>query len=267
MDEFDGRVAVVTGAASGIGLALSRHLVDLGMHVVATDVHADRLEAATADLGDAVVRRVVDVSDRAALHTLANEVFRTYGTAHLLCNNAGVTVRTSLLEATHADWEWVLGVNVWGVINGIEAFVPRMIDAGEPGHIVNTCSMAGFLAAARYGIYCATKHAVVAISESLAGDLADADAPIGVTAPCPSAVATNFADAEANRPTRFGVPATSTTGEAEQERINAARETAQSADEVVGAIMVGVRNNELFVFPDEDARAPARARMTRILGS
>ncbi|MEQ8840316.1 MAG: SDR family NAD(P)-dependent oxidoreductase [Acidimicrobiales bacterium] len=266
MEDFDGRVAVVTGAASGIGLALCHRLVGLGMQVVATDVQRDRLEGAVADLGESVLPRVVDVSDHGAMLTLAAEVFETCGGVHLLCNNAGVTVRTSLLEATHADWEWVLGVNVWGVIHGIEAFVPRMIAGGEPGHVVNTCSMAGFLAAARYGIYCATKHAVAAISESLAGDLADVGAPIGVTAPCPSAVATNFAQAETTRPARYGSPAASSTGTAEQDRINAARDSAQSADQVVDTIMAGVRNNELFVFPDDDARAPARDRMTRILG-
>jgi NAD(P)-dependent dehydrogenase (short-subunit alcohol dehydrogenase family) len=266
LDDVDGRIAVVTGAASGIGLALTRRLVGLGATVIATDVQADRLDEATADLGDRVEGRVVDVSSRDEMMALADQVFDRHGTVHILANNAGVTVRTSLLEATQEDWEWVLGVNVWGVINGIEAFVPRMIEAGEPGQVVNTCSMAGFLAAARYGIYCATKHAVAAISESLAGDLAAVGAPIGVTAPCPSAVATNFSRAEDSRPARYGAPAPSEIGEAEQARIDAARDAAQSADDVVDAIMAGVRDDELFVFPDATAVAPARDRMTRILG-
>ena len=267
MDELDGRVAVVTGAASGIGLALCRRFAGLGMDVVAADVQEPELEAAVAELGPRVSGVVADVADARSVEDLADAAYDRHGAVHVLCNNAGVTVRKSLLDASLDDWGWVVGVNVWGVIHGIHAFVPRMVAGGERGHVVNTCSMAGFLAAGGYGIYCATKHAVVAISESLAGDLAAAEAPIGVTAVCPSAVATDFDDADRTRPARYGGPSTSASERAERERIARARGSAQSPDDVVDAVVAGIEANELFVFPDEAAKAPAADRMRRILGS
>ena len=265
MQNFEDRVAVVTGGASGIGLALGKAFTGLGMHVVLADVQARPLDEAVATLGERASGVVTDVADAGSVEALADAAYDRHGAVHVLCNNAGVTVRTSLLDATRADWEWVLGVNLWGAINGIDAFVPRMVAAGTEGHIVNTCSMAGFLAAARYAIYCATKHAVVAITESLAGDLAEAGAPIGVTAVCPSAVATDFVHAERTRPDRYGGPAVTAAGAEEQARLEAVRDAAQSPEEIAHAVVAGIRAGELFVFPDEAAKAPAAARMHRIL--
>ena len=265
MERFTDRVAVVTGAGSGIGFALCSRFVSLGMRVVAADVDAPALEAAAARLGARVIAVPTDVADPAAVQALAEVAYSRCGAVHLLCNNAGVTVRTSLLDATRDDWEWVLGVNLWGVLHGIEAFVPRMVDAGDEGHVLNTCSMASFLSASRYGIYCATKHAVAAVTEALAGDLAEVGAPIGVTGVCPSAVATQFANAARTRPERHGGPQVSGAGADERARIEAAYASAQSADEVAAAAIDGIRRRELFVFPDAEAKAPALSRMERIL--
>ncbi|HEX4429495.1 MAG TPA: SDR family NAD(P)-dependent oxidoreductase [Frankiaceae bacterium] len=202
LTELSGKVAVVTGAASGIGRGLVQRCAQQGMRVVAADVEAGALEetVASAGGGGSVIGMVTDVSDGAAVEALAARAFDTFGAVHLLCNNAGVFQAGVLWERTIADWEWVLGVNVWGIIHGIKAFVPRMIASGEPGHIVNTSSLAGVVSNAYSGPYTTSKFAALGLTECLAHDLAAANAVIGASVLIPGAVNTRIAESTRNRP-------------------------------------------------------------------
>src|SRR5262249_10948610 len=169
MKQLKDRVAVVTGAASGIGLALAERFAAEGMKVVMADIEKPALASAADRLrktGAAVLATEVDVSRPEHVERLAHETYRAFGAAHVLCNNAGVAVLGAVHEHTLADWQWVINVNLWGVIHGVRVFVPRMLAGGDEGHIVNTASMAGLTTAPFMSVYDVTKHAVVALSES-----------------------------------------------------------------------------------------------------
>jgi NAD(P)-dependent dehydrogenase (short-subunit alcohol dehydrogenase family) len=203
VESFVGRVAVVTGGASGIGRALALGLAREGARVVV----ADRDEAGMAEvvtairaLGGEAIAVPTDVSELGQVQTLADRAFSAFGKVHVLCNNAGVAVWGGLEAATHRDWQWVLGVNLWGVIHGVEVFVPRMIAQKEPGHILNTASMAGLIASQGLGVYNTSKYAVVGLSETLAKDLRPYG--IGVSILCPIGVDTRIRESERNRPAR-----------------------------------------------------------------
>jgi len=208
MDDFTGRVAVVTGAASGIGLALAQRWAAEGMRVVLADVEHEPLERAAealaAEHGAGNVLAVpTDVRDEGAVDALAAATFERFGTAHLLCNNAGVGVGGLTWTVPADRWRWIVEVNLLSVAHGIRAFVPRMIDQGE-GHVVNTASAAGVLTGPGMGPYFATKHAVVALSESLHFDLQLTGAAVGVSVLCPEWVRTQIADSERTRPPGVG---------------------------------------------------------------
>jgi NAD(P)-dependent dehydrogenase (short-subunit alcohol dehydrogenase family) len=206
LSDFPGRVAVVTGAGSGIGRALVARCAAEGMRVVAADVEPDALEETLRALGeptDRVIASVVDVSDFAAVEALSARAYDTFGAVHLLCNNAGVFQAGVLWERTLADWQWVLGVNVWGIIHGIRAFVPRMIASGEPGHVVNTSSLAGLVSNAFSGPYTTSKFAALALTESLAHDLEATKSLIGASVLVPGSVNTRIAESSRNRPEAF----------------------------------------------------------------
>lgn len=201
----EGKVAVVTGAASGIGLALAKRFASTGMNVVMADVEEGRLEEAASSvstLGVEAVGLPVDVSDESAVQDLAAKVMDRFGAVHVLCNNAGVAARSDPWFGPLSAWEWVFGVNLWGVIHGVRAFLPLM--AAQPeGHIVNTASMAGLVPGVG-PVYDATKHAVVAITEDLYRTAKLAGLPIGVSVLCPGWVRTGIIDADRNWPTRLG---------------------------------------------------------------
>ena len=203
MRELKGKVAVVTGAASGIGRAMAERFAREGMKVVLADIEEQPLAEARdaiARTGAEAVALRTDVSKRDQVEALAKRAFEAFGTAHVLCNNAGVASGGFCWETSTADWEWVVGVNLWSVVHGIQAFVPKMIAQGE-GHVVNTASIAGLLSAPGMGPYCATKHAVVAISECLHLDLTVTGATgVKVSVVCPAWVKTNIADSHRNRP-------------------------------------------------------------------
>jgi NAD(P)-dependent dehydrogenase (short-subunit alcohol dehydrogenase family) len=192
LQELDGKVAVITGGGSGIGASLARACAAEGMRVVVVDVSGERAASVAAELPDGTaVARAVDVSDAASVEALADFAFDTFGAVHLLCNNAGVSPAGRIWDFTDDEWRWLLGVNVHGVANGIRSFVPRMIEQGE-GHIVNTGSGASFVSTPRLGPYCATKHAIVGLSEALRYELDGTG--IGVSVLVPAGVNTNIGD-------------------------------------------------------------------------
>jgi NADP-dependent 3-hydroxy acid dehydrogenase YdfG len=265
VDDFEDRVAVITGAASGIGLAYAQVLGRLGMHLVLADIEADALASAQETIGAgarSVITVVTDVGDGQSVQALADVAFGAHRTVHLLANNAGVSVTRSLLTASPADWQWMLGVNVWGLINGIHSFVPRMIEMGEPGHVVNTCSIASWTVMPGYGMYAATKHAAAAISEALHGDLLAASAPIGVTAVCPSLVRTKLFSSDRNRPEDLSDGERSLD---EQERIDAITDGIQSPEAVAESMLDGVRNDRLWVFPNRSRLDAVRQRFEHVI--
>jgi NAD(P)-dependent dehydrogenase (short-subunit alcohol dehydrogenase family) len=205
MKDFAGRTAVITGAASGIGFALASRAASEGMNLVMADVEQGPLDSAATSLrgrGATVLPVVVDVRDEATVESLATRAYERFGAVHLLCNNAGVyDPPRPTWEHTVNDWKWVLDVNLWGVVHGIRAFVPRMLASGEEGHVVNTASMAGLVTGGiGTAVYDASKHAVLSLSESLYKDLATVSTKVTASVLCPGSVTTNIFAADRNRP-------------------------------------------------------------------
>lgn len=210
MRELSGRVAVVTGAASGIGRALALRLAGEGMTLMLADVEPGGLAETAALVGGGVkvLTQVTDVRDSAAVHHLADRTFGELGAVHLLCNNAGVFQGGHMWTREPEDFAWLLGVNLWGVLHGIHAFVPRMIAQDTEGHIVNTVSISGLFAAPYSGAYSVSKYAAFAASQSLAQDLAMAGSKLKVTALCPGGVQTAINRSDRVRPAELGTSRT-----------------------------------------------------------
>ncbi|HEV8441401.1 MAG TPA: SDR family NAD(P)-dependent oxidoreductase [Methylomirabilota bacterium] len=259
METLKDKVAVVTGGASGIGRELCLAFARAGARVVVADVDQAGMQETVAAVkqarSDAISVRT-DVSRLGDVQALADQAFTQWGGVHVLCNNAGVAIHGGLESASHADWEWVIGVNLWGVIHGIEAFVPRMIAQGEPGHIVNTGSMAGLIASQGLGVYNTTKYAVVGLSETLQKDLRSYN--IGVSVLCPMGVATAIRDSDRNRPAHLRNSAGRPRGEIEL--IGRTLTPAHVAERVLRAIIA----NRLYVITHEEGLEPLRRRFQRM---
>ena len=203
MKDLRGRVAVVTGAASGIGRALATRFAQDGMKVVLADVEVGALQDAATEIektGAEVLPVVTDVSKAEQVQALADETLRVFGKVHVVCNNAGVICSGPSWACTLEDYEWVLGVNVWGVIHGIRTFVPILLEQGESAHVVNTASMAAVTSMPYTGVYYMSKHAVLSLSETLYHELTLRGATIGVSVLCPEVIATNIDKSGRNRP-------------------------------------------------------------------
>jgi NAD(P)-dependent dehydrogenase (short-subunit alcohol dehydrogenase family) len=202
MEDLQGKVAVITGGASGIGRAVADKAGAEGMRIVLGDIEEGPLKSAVDDLtsnGVEAIGVVTDVAERASVEALRDAALDRFGAVHLVHNNAGIGLGGPIWEVSEEDWRWILGVNLWGVIHGVHTFTPLLIAQGE-GHIVNTASIAGLIAAPFLGPYNATKQAVVAISETLFKDLQAVGAPVGVSVLCPGFVQTRIAESERNRP-------------------------------------------------------------------
>ncbi len=203
MKDFQGKVAVITGGASGLGRAMADRFAREGMRIVLADVEPDALARAETEMkaaGANVIGVRTDVSKAADVEALAQKTLSAFGAVHLLANNAGVAEGGSVWDNTVADWEWVLGVNVWGVIHGVRVFTPIMLEQGSEGHIVNTASVAGLISPPGMGIYCVSKHAVVTLSECLHHDLAQKTDKLKCSVLCPAYVPTGIADSGRTRP-------------------------------------------------------------------
>lgn len=273
MKELAGKVAVITGAGSGFGREFARRGAREGMKLVLADVQDDALDATLAELraagADCIAERV-DVSDSAQVEQLADRAFATFGATHLLMNNAGVGGGGYLWENSERDWQWVLGVNVMGVVHGIRHFMPRMLEAnraGVPGHVVNTASMAGWLAAPLMGVYNVSKHAVVALSETLYHDLRLAHSTIGVTALCPAFVPTGIAESHRNRPSDLAnaEPPTASQKMAQASTAKAVGSGRISAVDVADLTFTAVREDRFYVFTHPQILPSVQARFEAAL--
>ncbi len=275
MREFQGRVAVITGAASGIGLALADRCAQEGMKVVLADLNAANLAQAERELsarGATVLSVLTDVSKADDVEALSRKTLAAFGAVHLLFNNAGVATAaaTPLWESTLADWEWLIRVNLWGVIHGIRTFVPIMLEQRSQCYIVNTASMAGLVSGQHLGIYRVTKHAVVSLSETLYFQLAQMDAKIRVSVLCPGFVKTRILDSERDRPAEFRNPTAgrppNQQGEAALKRIAQSVEGAIAPRLVAERAFEAINSEQFYVFTEPDVwRSRIQKRMEAIL--
>ncbi|MCU0898379.1 MAG: SDR family NAD(P)-dependent oxidoreductase [Burkholderiales bacterium] len=269
--DLAGKIAVVTGGASGIGLALARRAAAARMRVVLADIEDAALAAAADELargGTDVLAVKTDVRLAESVDALAERVRERFGTAHLVFNNAGVGgVRCNAWEASVKDWEWVLGVNVWGVIHGLRAFTPMMLAHGEEAHIVNTASAAGFVAMAHTAPYAVSKHSVVVLSEVLRHDLQAQKANVGVSVLCPAFVPTNIWNADRNRPAALVERRETDADRADKEAIKAILDKGKvTAEQVAALAFDAVRDDRFYVFPHPRILDTVRTRMDDILG-
>ena len=268
MQDLAGKTAFVTGAASGIGFSLARALGREGMNVVLSDVDGAALEAAGERLAHEQVRIAqvqCDVGDKASVQAAAQAALAAFGKVHVVCNNAGIAVGGPLGDVRQADWDWIFEVNVDGVRNGVEAFAPLIRSHGEGGHFVNTASMAGFLSGPGLEVYAATKHAVVALSEGWAPQLAAQG--IGMSILCPHFVRTRIHESERVRPPRFaaGGPQASV---AEPLSATGQAVLAGIDPDVVGARVVeAIKAGELYVFTHPQARPAVEAYFRSVLAA
>ena len=263
MEALAGKIAVITGGASGIGRAVAERAAAEGMKIVLADIEEATLEATARSLSDSgaeILAVVTDVSDASSVEALRDRTLAKYGAVHLVHNNAGVSAGGPIWAVSEADWKWVLGVNLWGVIHGIRAFVPVLLAQGE-GHVVNTASMAGLTSTPLFGPYCATKHAVVAMSEVLYRDLRLVGSNVGVSVLCPGFVRTAIAESGRNRPA--WAPSAPPDAAAEPVRARVAQLVADGIDPsvVAASVLDAVTANRFYVLTHPELRAPVERRM------
>ncbi|QJR13366.1 SDR family NAD(P)-dependent oxidoreductase [Usitatibacter palustris] len=267
MKDLRGKTAVITGAASGLGLAFAKHAAGEGMRLVLADLDAPGLAVAAKEIGGDPATMKCDVSVAADIQKLADTAFDRFGNVHLLFNNAGVALSRRMWEFSEADWNWVMDVNTTSVASAVRSFVPRMIEKGEPGWIVNTASAAGLVSVGASGAYNASKHAVVTISETLREDLTGVTDKIGVSVLCPAWVPTRIHEADRARPDRFGAAAPAS---AEIQAIidnvgQAVRSGRLSPDDIARIVFEAIAAKRFYIVPHGKIGKMIRARMEAIL--
>jgi NAD(P)-dependent dehydrogenase (short-subunit alcohol dehydrogenase family) len=269
MQNVEGKVAFITGGASGIGLGIAMACVNAGMKAVLADVRQDHLDEAVSYFKQRgqeknVLTIQLDVTDREAYRRAADEAERVFGKVHVLCNNAGIGLTGPIKNSKFDDWDWGLSVMIGGVVNGITIFLPRILKHGEGGHIVNTSSMAGVLPLSMCSIYCTAKAAVVGMAEALRGELAADN--IGVSAFCPGPVATNIREAGRIRPEKYKKDS----GFAELEKKLEERPNSpnwMSIEECGERVLRGIRNNDLYIFTHREFKEGVAERMQTMLAA
>ena len=266
MEQLEGRVAAITGSGSGIGAALAVACAEAGMDIALADVEAEKVEGVAAQVrerGRRAIAAGVDVRSGEALDAFAARTFAELGGCHLLCNNAGVLALGLVHQRSVADLEWVLGVNLWGAIHGVRAFVPRMIEQGGPGHVVNTASIAGLVPAPANGVYTTSKYAVVGFTECLRLDLEPHG--IGVSVLCPGPVKTGILKSERNRPADLG------TSKLSREDLTAVMKGGDAANSIfiepaqaARAVLDAVRRNEPYVITHPGSKPLVESRFAAL---
>jgi len=268
MKQLKGRVAAVTGAASGLGRSMALAFAAEGMDVALADVDEKNLSPVEQEIRNKGVRAFtmrVDVSRAEDVESFCNQTLSKLGGVHLVCNNAGVSPLGAVWENSVADWQWILGVNLWGVIHGLRAFTPRLI-AQNDGHIVNTASVAGLISPPGSGAYNVTKHAVVALSESLHHDLRERNSAVGVSVLCPAYVPTGIVDSERNRPKELEIPQKSKETLAREAMLKKAVASGRlSADDVARAVVAAVKEERFYILTHPRIKGAIQARMEDIL--
>ena len=270
MQDLNGKVAVVTGGASGIGRAMADRFAAAGMKLVLADIERAPLEAAAKEIregGTEVVASLTDVTDESAIEALLETTLDAYGTAHVVCNNAGVAAGGPVWEMTTSDWEFTLGANLWGVIYGVKVFAPTLLEQNE-GHFVNTASMAGLVSGGNMAAYNVSKFGVVALSETLFQDLRAAESQVGVSVLCPAFVQTKIWDSERNRPEALRKERTEEEAQARAEGREVLRkviENAMPAPKVADAVHDAILANQLYILTHESSYPAIEARMRNIL--
>ncbi len=270
MKTLKGKVAVVTGGASGLGRAMALRFAREGMHVAIADIEQAGIDAVVAEiraLGVNAIGARTDVSRGEDVDALAARVVKDLGGVHVVCNNAGVSPLGLAWENTLTDWQWMLGVNLWGVIHGVRAFTPLLL-AQDEGHIVNTASVAGLINPPNSAMYNVTKHAVVALTETLYHDLGEKKSKVGCSVLCPAYVPTGIADSERNRPAGLANPAAQKSAEqmAKEEMLKkAVRSGRLTADDIGAAVLAAVKEDRFYILTHPRIKGAIQARMEDIL--
>jgi NAD(P)-dependent dehydrogenase (short-subunit alcohol dehydrogenase family) len=277
MRDFEGKVAVITGGASGMGKAFAERFAREGVKIVLADVEEEALNATVQEMQQAeydIVGVLADVSSAQAIEELAEKTLETYGKVHLLFNNAGVGgggEGSKLWEHSVQDWDWTFGVNLWGVVYGIKTFLPIMLEQGEGGHVINTASIAGLIGGSGLDIYGATKHAVVRVSEALHFQLAELDSPVKASVLCPGFVETNIGTSWRNRPDQLWTDgARPSDEELEQRRqarasVQATRQNVITPQVVADQVFEAVRDEQFYIITHDNFDDAIRTRMDNIL--
>ncbi len=268
MKDFKDKVAVITGAASGIGCAMADHCVQEGMKVVLADVDPETLAKTEASLkasGATVLAVHTDVSQLREIEALAHQAVEAFGTVDLLFNNAGVARIGSIWECTHSDWEWIMGINLWGVIHGVRVFVPIMLAQGTECYIVNTASMSGLISAPGAGAYNVTKHGVVTLSETLHHELAERGAQIKVSVLCPGFVNTRIMECGKNRPALGAKEPPDPVTEARVEMLRQMVQTGMPPTQVAAAVFEALRRDQFYILTHPEGKDAIRTRMEDIV--